>query len=324
MEIQNDLFNYNKRRFKQKQELTNLEVEPRSLENEKSKFLVVLCQFIDSVDFGKEDDIEIGRPKKDIHDLIKSLCVMAYNGMSYRRANSDFNDLFEKKLINHIPTRSTLNRLICSEDTNNIISRLIQMSALLFIDSEDTLICDSTWLSHHMYGGGYKIVYDKEHAPLDKCTKLHIGCLKNSKVIACAITTKGTSHDSPIFKKLVMHTVRNGFFIKNLLADAGYSSKDNYSFCNNLNIKNIFIDFQKRVKFRSQGKTAWMRQMKIFKEDQELWHEKYRFRVVVEGIFSCIKKKHINYLRSRKSESRENELMLKALVYNLTVIGRYF
>lgn len=323
MEIQNNLFDYsNKRTFKSKQKIVSLEAEPHSLEKEKSKFLVMLCQFIDSVDFGEENDI--GRPKKNIHDLVKCLCIMAYNGMSYRRANSDFIDIHEKRLITHIPTRSTLNRLICSEETNKTISRLIQLSSLVFIDSEDTLICDSTWLSHHMYGGGYKIVYDKEHAPLDKCTKLHIACLKNSKAIAYAITTKGTSHDSPIFKKLVTHVVRNGFFIKNLLADAGYSSKDNYNFCNNFNIKNVFIDFKDKVKFRPDGRTAWARQLKVFKENPELWHEKYRFRVVVEGIFSCIKKKHINYLRARKSESRENELMLKALVYNLTVVGRYF
>lgn len=323
MEIQNNLFDYsNKRTFKSKQKLVSLDAEPHSLEKEKRKFIQVLFQFIDSVDFEQKE--EIGRPKKDIHDIVKCLGIMAYNGMSYRRSNSDFVDLYEKRLIGHIPTRSTLNRFICSEETNKIISKLIQLSALVFIDSEDTLICDSTWLSHHMYGGGYKIVYDKEHAPLDKCTKLHIACLKNSKVIAYAITTKGTVHDSPIFKKLVMYVVRNGFFIKNLLADAGYSSKDNYNFCNNLNIHNVFIDFQERVKFRPEGRTAWARQLKVFKQDPELWHEKYRFRVVVEGIFSCIKKKHINYLRSRKPESRENELMLKALVYNLTVIGRYF
>ena len=163
-------------------------------------------------------------------------------------------------------------------------------------------------------GGGYNVVYDKEHAPLDKCTKMHIACLKNSKIIAGIKVTKGTAHDSLIFKDLVISVVRNGFNIKNLLADAGYSSKDNYAFCYNLNIENIFIDFKKRASLREQGRTPWMRQLKLFKKNLELWHESYRFRVIVEGIFSAIKKKQINYLRARQEISRENELLLKSLV----------
>lgn len=323
MEIQKDLFNYpNNRKFRQNPELEELEADPKSLQKEKRKFVTILCQFIDSIDFEIKQDI--GRPKANITEIMKCLGIMCYNGMSYRRAESDFLDMKDKNLIDTIPKRSTLNKYICSDDTNKILSRLIQLSSIVFIDNEDTMICDSTWLSHHMYGGGYKIVYDKEHAPLDKCTKLHIACLMNSKVIAYAKTSKGTTHDSPMLKELVTHVVKNGFHIRNLLADAGYSSKENYSFCNHLNINNVFIDFQIRAKLRPEGKTAWMKQLKMFKENPELWHEKYRFRQVVEGVFSVIKKKHINYLRSRKSESRENELMLKALVYNLTVIGRYF
>jgi len=194
MEIQENLFNSSKeRQFRQKPDLVRLEKDSHSLQKEKRKFIQVLCQFIDSVDFGQEN--EIGRPRTEITDITKCLCIMAYNGMSYRRAESDFLDIQEKGLINSIPKRSTLNKYVCSEETNKTISKLIQLSSLVFIDSEDTLICDSTWFSHHMYGGGYKIVYDKKHASLDKCTKLHIACLKNSKIIACAITTKGTSHD---------------------------------------------------------------------------------------------------------------------------------
>jgi transposase len=205
-----------------------------------------------------------------------------------------------------------------------ILSRLIQISSLAFIDSEDTIICDSTWLGHHMYHGGYHLVYDKEHCALDKCTKVHIACLKNSKAIAFAKVTEGTVHDSPMLKELVMNVINNGFNIKNLLADAGYSSKANYSFCNHVNISNVFIDFQERAKLRPDGRTPWMKQLKVFKENPDVWHEKYRYRVVVEGIFSCIKKKHVNYLRSRQTDSRFNELLLKILVHNLTVIGRYF
>jgi hypothetical protein len=281
-----------------------------------------LNEFIESVDFSEKQ--EIGRPRSDIQDLTKCLLVMCFNGMSYGRAESDFVELYNKGLIHSIPKISTLNKYVCSKDLTKILNRLIQLFSLVFIDSEDTIICDSTWLGHHMYHGGYHLVYDKEHAPLDKCTKVHIACLKNSKIIAFAKVTDGTKHDSPILKELIMNVINNGFNIKNLLTDAGYSSKANYAFCNHVNISNIFIDFQSRAKLRSDGRTPWMKQLKVFKENPDIWHEKYRYRVVVEGIFSSIKKKHVNYLRSRQTNSRFNELLLKILVYNLMVIVRYF
>jgi transposase len=213
---------------------------------------------------------------------------------------------------------------MCLESTKKIIERLIQVSALVFIDNEETIICDSTWLSHSQYGGGYEVVHDKENAPLDKCTKMHIACLKNSKIIAFAKSTKGTVNDCPIFKELVVSVMRNGFNIRSVLADAGYLSKDNYALCRNFNIENTFIDFKSNSKLQGNSKSLWAQQLKVFLKDNDLWHEKYRFRVIVEGIFSAMKKKQVTYLRSRNQTSRENELLIKALVYNLTVIGRYF
>ncbi len=315
-------FDYEKNLFKQKQQLVQLELQENTLEREKFKFLRTTCEFIESINF--EEKRKVGKPQMPIKDILKSVLVMSYNGMSYRRTRSDLVELYNQKLISKIPRRSTLNKYMCLDNTRKIIERLIQVSALVFIDNEDTLICDSTWLSHSQYGGGYIVVHDKENAPLDKCTKIHAACLKNSKMIAFAKATKGTVHDCPVFKEMVISIVRNGFNIHNLLADAGYCSKDNYALCRNLNIENTFIDFKSNSKLHEKGRTLWAKQLKMFLKDNDLWHEKYRFRVVAEGIFSAIKKKQTTYLRSRQETSRQNELLLKALVYNLCVIGRYF
>jgi len=36
-----------------------------------------------------------------------------------------------------------------------------------------------------------------------------------------------------------------------------------------------------------------------------------------------MKRKNLNYLRSRKEVAQDVEVLLKALVYNLTIIGKY-
>ena len=88
-----------------------------------------------------------------------------------------------------------------------------------------------------MYTGGYRKVYDKKNATLQKVRKLHIACLKNSRIICYAKATKGTVHDAPMFEEITRGVVKAGFNIKSLLADAGYLSKNNYALCRDLGIQ---------------------------------------------------------------------------------------
>ena len=182
---------------------------------------------------------------------------------------------------------------------------------------------DSTWFGERMYSGGYRKVYDKKNAPLTKVRKLHIACLKNSKIIACAIATKGTRHDSPVFEDLIKRIKLNGFQIKTLLADAGYSGKRNYALCKELGITDVFIDFKSNSTLRRAKSDIWREKLKLYKEQKEIWNQSYRFRVIVEGIFSAMKRKNLNYLRSKKEVAMDVEILLKCLVYNLTIIGKY-
>lgn len=248
---------------------------------------------------------------------------MSYNGMSYRRAQSDLKRMYSEGLIQSIPPRSTLNDYSNNENTKFLIEKLIQVSSLFFTDNEDTLIVDSTWFGQRMYTGGYKKVYDKKNASLQKVRKLHICCAKNSKIITCAIATSGTNHDSPYLEKLISSPMKNGFKVKTLLADAGYSGKNNYALCQNLGIFNVFIDFKKNASIKRAKSSIWKEKLKLYKEQKEIWNQTYRFRVLVEGVFSVMKKKHLNYLRSRKETAQDVEVLLKALVYNLTIIGKY-
>ena len=311
--------------FKTNNQLPNpvitLQKNKYSLEQEKEKFITNMCDFIEPLNF---DQLQImGRPKANFKDILKSILMMSFNGMSYRRTQSDLRKMYEEGLLTSIPPRSTLNDYVNNENTKNLIERLIQVSALFFNDNEDTAILDSTWFGQRMYTGGFRQVHDKKNAPLQKVRKLHVACLKNSKVIAYAKATKGTKHDSPFFDEVVNAVVRNGFTIKTLLADAGYSSKNNYALCNELGILNVFIDFRKNAVSRRAKSDLWREKLKLYKEQKDIWNQTYRFRVIVEGVFSAIKKKNLNYLRSRKETAMDVEVLLKALVYNLTIIGRY-
>lgn len=158
---------------------------------------------------------------------------------------------------------------------------------------------------------------------MQKVRKIHVACLKNSKVIAYAKATKGTENDSPHFEDAVRTVCKNGFQIKTLLADAGYVSKNNYAICKELGILDAFIDFKSNNELRRAKSDLWREKLKLYREQKEIWNQTYRFRVIIEGVFSAIKRKNLNYLRSKKETAMDVELLLKALVYNLTIIGKY-
>ena len=289
-----------------------------SLEKEKINFLKSMCNFLDSLDF-EQEQIQ-GRPKADQREILKHLLVMSYNAMSYRRAISDLFILKDLGFIQNLISRSTLNDHANNEETIFLLERLIQVSSTFFRDNEDTLIVDSTWFGERMYAGGYTEVHGSKKG-LTNTRKIHVGILKNSKAICYAKATPGTFHDCPAFKDILLNSSKL-FNLKSCLGDKGYCSKENYILCSDLEI-NAFLDFKKN--FRSaRGKSAlWKNQINIWNNQPEVWKESYRYRVVIEAVFSSIKKKHNSYLRSRKQNSRDVEMLLKCLTYNLSLIGRH-
>ena len=291
METQQKLWQYDRKIFGNS--VVRLKPNKNSLEDEKKNFIRVLCIFIEKL------NLEIlqfmGRPKSDIKIILKSLLIMSYHGYSYRRAKYDFEQMQKDDLIVSIPPRSTLNDYANQRSLIKLLEKLIQASSLFFRENENTLVMDSTWFGIRMYSGGYRKVYDKKSTSLEKCRKLHIAVAKNSKIITYAKATFGTVHDSPIFRKLVRKSVRNGFNITDVIADAGYSSKKNYAICKGLGIRNVFIDFRSNAGSKRGKSDIWRDQWRIFKEQPDIWHESYRFRVVIEGVFSAIKRKNINW-----------------------------
>ncbi len=246
--------------------------------------------------------------------------IMSYNAMSYRRAISDLQILYNQGFIQKIISRSTLNDYANNDKTIDLLERLIQISATFFKESEDTLIVDSTWFGEKMYTGGHKEVHGGK-VGLTNTRKIHVGILKKSKVICYAKATHGTRNDSPVFKDIIINSSEL-FNLKYCLGDKGYCCKDSYILCEERGIT-AYLDFRINCVSKGGKSNLWKQQIDVWKNKPEVWKESYRYRVVIEGIFSVIKKKHNSYLRSRKQVSRDVEMLLKCLVYNLSIIGKH-
>ncbi len=303
-----------------------MQVQKYSLENEKKNFLKILCSFIDSINF-ERDDYFIGRPRQDYGDLIKALLIMSYHVWSYRRANSDITKMYEEGLIFSIPRRSTLCKYMNDEDFKEILGMLVELSAKPFLEIETCVILDSTWYANMLrVSAGNTRERNKRNIKLPphyKTRKLHIIIGRESKAILSAKTSFGSVHDIRMFMPLVKSVLSRGYKLRKLLADNAYNSKENYTFCDDNDIE-AFIDFKSTDVERRSLSIMRKKQLKLLREEPDIWHESYNQRPLVESVFSSMKRKGKNYLRSRSAIAQDCEMLLRVLWYNLNIVAKYY
>jgi transposase len=125
-------------------------------------------------------------------------------------------------------------------------------------------------------------------------------------------------NDSPSLPRLVQETAKT-FKVGEVSGDKAYSSR--------LNLKAIedvgavpFIPFKKNVTGKRATVGIWKKMYHyfIYKHDEFLKH--YHKRSNAETVFHAIKTKFRDSLRSKTKTAQINELLLKILCYNITVI----
>ncbi len=305
-------------------QLVNESFRSRLLETEKQRLLSIMNYFLEEIDL-QEEQFQ-GRPRTPMKDILKCLIVMNYHGWSLRRAHSDIVQLYQLGFISCIPKRATLGKYLLEERTQEILEKLIVLSALPLADLNETLITDSTWYQKFI---NTCIAHKNKVRKIDlashyKTRKLHVGMFKETKIICWAKGSGGHEHDSIFFEKMLTETIANGFRVKTLIADKGYVSKNSYALCQEYGIKECFIQMKDFYTGKRPGSQLWRDQLKKFKEKPEEWNEVYRYRSLIESLFSSWKRKHRNFIRNRISTSQNCELLLIALWHNLTILSKFY
>ena len=64
----------------------------------------------------------------------------------------------------------------------------------------------------------------------------------------------------------------------------------------------------------------WATMFDFFKDNRALFDEKYHKRSNVETVYSMIKRKFGNNLKTKKYDSQVNEILMKCICHNLAVL----
>jgi len=84
-----------------------------------------------------------------------------------------------------------------------------------------------------------------------------------------------------------------------------------------------YISIKKNVtRIRAQGSKAWREMLVMYRRSKKLYKKRYHRRSLAETAVSTVKRRFNHTLYSKKRRAQKNELRLKVLTYNLSIIAR--
>jgi len=84
-----------------------------------------------------------------------------------------------------------------------------------------------------------------------------------------------------------------------------------------------YISVKKNVvRIRSQGSKAWREMLVMHRRSRKLYKKRYHRRSLAETAVSTVKRRFGHTLYSKKRRGQKNELRMKVITYNLSIIAR--
>ena len=122
------------------------------------------------------------------------------------------------------------------------------------------------------------------------------------------VCSSDLKHDSPFFKKLL-----DPFkWLGEVLADAGYLSRENYQFVIDRN-GSAFIPFKKNSTAKPKSYPAWKFAFNLWKVLPMIFKGIYNQRSKVEMVFSVLKRRYGDHLYNRGAYRRRREFALRLI-----------
>ncbi len=298
-----------KKKYRQKWHLYNL-----AKTNEKRlfyKLLYELCQII------PEPRYEFGRPMASPRDLIFSLGLKLYNNFSSRKIISDLKHAEGYGYIKKSPHFNTLTDFLRCPATYDLLCKLLTISAMPLKELEDHYSLDSSGFGSYQYERWQKAKW-KNKRGWRNYLKGHICIGTRTNVICSCSITPGNFSDIRQAPRLLKQTGAN-FKMKEVSGDKAYSSHRLLKLIESYDAM-PYIDFKRNVNPSKNSPEIWRRMFSYFQEHKEEFMEKYHKRSNVETVFSMVKVRLGEHLKCKTFESQRNELVMKFLCHNITVL----
>jgi transposase len=267
-----------------------------------------------------------GRPAIPLSDSLYCTILKVYSGLSGRRASGVYQNVHDRQLLSDVPSYMVASRALNRPEVTLILYRLLSLSAVPLAGLEDggVVATDSTGVQTTSFGGWREEKHGEKRQK--QWLKVHAMVGTRTHVILRAIVSEKNSGDAPEFEPLLRGAVEDGFRPSAVVADKGYLSAENYAVATSLGIE-PFIPFKAGTvsnevnRIRGVHKPeSWVKAYHLFQANRPEFDRNYHRRSNVESVFSALKRKFGENIRSRTQVAQVNEILCKLVAYNLTVV----
>jgi len=256
-----------------------------------------------------------GRPRTPLADAVFGMTMKVYTTVSGRRATTDIRACADAGHMTKAPGYNTLFDYFERPDMTPLLTKLVEESAAPLACVESRFAVDSTGFGTVTYRRWYDHKYGremKEHG----WVKAHAMVGATTNAITAICVTDSDANDSPEMPALVASTAQR-FALAEVSADKAYLSHANLAAVEAAGAV-PYIPFKSNSK--GEGPAAWRRMWGLFMYKQPEFLAHYHARSNVESTFSAVKRKFGGSVRSKTPTAQVNEVLCKALCFNLSCL----
>lgn len=255
-----------------------------------------------------------GRPRAPLSDVVFSLVMKVYTGMSGRRASSTLRGYAERGLTDTTISYNSLSDYMSDETLTPLLRKLVQESAAPLAAVESQIAIDSTGFGTQNYDRWYDEKWGKNKSKR-RFVKAHAAI--GTKTHVCTDLIVDSGGDAPQLVPLLEGTMVR-FTVEEVSADKAYLSKANVAAIDAAGAV-PYIPFKEGTSGK-KGPRAWKKMYHyfLFKQDDFMAH--YHRRSNVETAFAMVKQKFGSSVRAKSDAGMANEVYCKMLCHNIAVL----
>jgi transposase len=255
-----------------------------------------------------------GRPRVPLRDALFAALFKVYSTISGRRFQTDLRTARDLGHTGAAPSHNFIATVLEDEAMTPILKGFVTTASLPLTGVETTFATDSSGFSTNRFGRWFDAKYGVERVRAD-WVKVHLMSGVNTHIVTAV--ELGIDHDGQMFPPLVKTTAEH-FTVKEVCADKAYLSRVNLEL-----VKGIggapFIPFKKDSVAHKQG-PVWEKLFHHFSLHRDEFVARYHQRSNVESVFSMVKRKFGDSLRSKTLTALHNEALAKIVCHNLVVL----
>ena len=285
-------------------------------QTEKNRFLALLFDLTRGIPNQEREKSKRGRKPTLLRDMVFSSVYKVYSTVSSRRFACDLEDAFNKGYMASLMNSIAISAYLENPRLTPILHSLVEQAALPLRSVETTFIPDSSGFSCSRFIKWFDEKYGVTRSGHNWC-KAHAMCGRKTHIVTALEIHDRDAADSPQFKPLVETTAKN-FTIKEVPADKAYLSHANLELVEKLGGV-AYIPF-KVNSVQGEAGRLWEKMFLYYQFNREEFEKHYHQRSNIESVFSMVKAKFQDGVRSKTDVAMKNEVLCKFLCHNICCI----